>query len=475
MLVLALLVMMVLIVVVTQLRYSTEVDLGRAENVALQLQMEKLAEAAMRKAQVVLIMDLDEEQGGGEAGGDPTGGGGLAGGPAGGMDPGMGADLGTGTVADSLDEAWAQGDIPFDLGQESELEVRIYVEDEDRKLNLLVLGARDEEYREEWRERAVRALDLLREGKERDLSSTDADRILLGFEEFMRGERKLTQLEDPPLATGPFVDDRGRELFPPLSLGELTLAGGVDESLLYGFEMVLGQDDREWVPGLSSAFTVWSNLEFDDGGIGDPERDPDEPAPPTTDGDAEEDEEESEDPDEPETPAPGVNNGRINVNTAPISVLRSLIPEDELPSYAWEEYDEFRTDYLERLAEAEDDPFAIDDPFEEIDADEPVYPLETVEDLRRFESFATDNFALSEETWLKLQSVLTVQSHVFSITVVVATQTEPHHYYVARSVVWRRSGSEGAEMLPVMPFERLPVTAVDLREFSEELSEYDDW
>ncbi len=55
-----------------------------------------------------------------------------------------------------------------------------------------------------------------------------------------------------------------------------------------------------------------------------------------------------------------------------------------------------------------------------------------------------------------------------------------HHNQVhpapRRCVVWRRADESGvAEIVPLVPFEAMPATAVDLSKMREELEEYSGW
>ncbi len=497
-LVLALLVMLILVVVVTQLIYSATVDQTRSENQALELQMEKIAEAALMKANAELLQDMEdsqmqaEEQA--EGGVDPTGG-----------PEAMLAASESGH--DSLDEEWARGTISFDLGSEQDFETKIFIEDEDSKINLLLLGSPDEEYQQEWRDRTIRAIDYLRDGQTNDFSISDAESIVERFESWMKGDRNDDELPIAPLSEGPWETANQDSFHPPLSLQELTLTGGLDEAALYGFTEG-EEDDRVWVPGLSKILTVWSNLKYETDGQGQGNQNNGQggsgtgsgPADPSSGGDSSADSGSSGTSDSAGTasdeegaipqPAPGVNNGRININTAHTSVLRALFSEDEIPATSWEDYEFLRDEVLEELAEEEESYFGSDDEDDEDDQDrfddvpreddpntpedeslDTEYPLESVEALRLMEPFSETGSYLEDETWNLLKSILSVQSHVFTVTVVVATREPPFRYFVARSVVWRRMGNDGPTMIPVVPFEKLPPAAIDLSRFEAELEE----
>ncbi len=489
-LILAFLVMLILAVMVTQLFYSSSVDLRVAEHDKRNLQMELLARAGLRKAQVVLLLDLEddsssaEDQEGGS--GDEGGGGGLP--TGGGSGDGTGDGAQESATVDALDEDWATGDIPFELGSDQRLRVKIHIEDEDRKFNLLLLGTREEEYRKEWRERMERAVDLMRDGKPRDFSSSEASDIVQRIEEWMKGERNDTlELTVAPLASKEQRVD-GSTFHPPLSLDELQLAGLKDRTLFTGFLEPASrrdEEDRSWVMGVRSIFTVSTNLEMeggsdDKGGTNDGSGNDQEGENKEEEDKKKEEEEDKKDDektDQEEEEAEGVNNGRINVNTAPLCVLKALLPESELPASAWDEYEEFRNEHLKEILEKLKNPFDDDKDKDEEDRrkddpDEPIYPLESIEDLRRFEAFSEKNTFLQPDTWDKLSSILAVQSNVFTVTVAVGTTDEPHQYFIVRSLFWRRRTGDETKIIPLVHFKLLSPTEIDLQGFDKELAQW---
>ena len=67
--------------------------------------------------------------------------------------------------------------------------------------------------------------------------------------------------------------------------------------------------------------------------------------------------------------------------------------------------------------------------------------------------------------------LLTVESNVFTITALIGTSDNPRRYYAARSVVWRRGSGDKANV-PIVPFEKLRLSAVNLEEFAKELDQF---
>ncbi len=476
-LILAIFVITLLLVIVPQFAFSAFVERNLALNDVTDLQMEQVAHAAILRAQAGLLVDLEEDKSSEEGGDDPLGGGGGGGGGAtggaggtggtggtdgstgGATDPGAGGASASHT--DSLDEPWAEGTLDFPLGELAELKTRIYISDEDAKLNLLLLAAEEREYRDEWRQRFERCLDLMRDGLPEDLSVADAAELCDKIERWMKGDRSGDLATAPKLQTGDWQGLSGESTHAPLSLAELALTGGIAPRLLSGF--LHGEPDDEpeeqkWVPGLVQTFTPWSNLEWKD--LVAQEEKPEAAGGPK----------------QARPEAAGVNNGRINVNTAPIWVLKSLFPESEIPYEAWDEYEQFRREQLDEIKKKRDEARSgerkVGGDEEERDKTAAKYPFKTIDDLRKVEGFTADSSSITPQEWDKLAMLLSVESNVFTITVVVATLRPPARYYVARAVVWRRAqGGGDPRCLPVVNFERIPVSSIDLRDFNRELEE----
>lgn len=465
MLLFVLFVVVVIIVVTGQLSFSSSVDRQVARNTVQELQMELLARAGIARGESALLVDLDDDsKGDGGGGNDPMGGGDLAGGSA--PDNAGGKQKNQGPHVDSLDEGWASGQITMTLGEEGGYQTRITITDEDSKLNLLLLLTEDEEYRKLWRSRFERAIDYMRDGLPGDLSSSEADDYLDRFTNWMQGERSNDELALAPLASGDWKGISDRPGYAPFSLREFTLTGNVNDGLFYGFPYGK-DDDRRWVPGLDQALTVWSNLDYKDVTTEENEKKaqpdvaPDDGAKPK---------------DRPEVA--GMNNGRLNINTTPIWILKGLFPDSDIATSAWDDYEDFRKKALDEKKKERDDfnGDVTNTNFNKKDKQDPgpsdpIYPLKIVDDLRRFKGFAAEG-GITPDVWTKLAELLSVESNVFTITVTVGTTELPRRFYVARSVVWRKGGGADQPCIPVVQFEKLPLCAVDLDEFAKEL---DNW
>ena len=455
----------VIIVVTGQLSFSSSIDHQIATNTVQELQMESLQRAAIERARAALLVDLDDDSKA-DSGGATD--------PMGGQESGSAPDnagskqKNNGPHVDSLDEVWASGLVTMSLGEEGGFQTRILITDEDSKLNLLLLLAEDEEYRKLWHDRIVRALDLMRDGLPGDLTGSDASDYVDRITSWMQGDRATDELSLAPLATGDWKSPGSdRSEYAPLTLRELTLTGGISNALYYGFPY--GKDEeRRWVPGFDQALTVWSNLEYKDPTTEQNEEDAAKnnqgTAPP--DGTAPKD--------RPETP--GMNNGRLNVNTTPIWILKSLFPDSELATSAWDDYEDFRKKTLDQKKKDRDS-FTGDSSSTTLQNQDqpaptdPIYPLKTVDDLRRFKGFSTDS-GITPDAWNKLAELLSVESNVFTITVLVGTTELPRRFSVARSVVWRKGSAADQPCIPIVEFEKMPLSAVDLDSFAKEL---DNW
>ena len=513
-LILTLLVMTILFVVVLQLRYSTSIEWSIARNQEDDIVMELVARGCVERARAMLILDLEQDlegleedaEGGEEGGGGGLGGGGLGGGALGGES--LGGEEPTATTVDSLDEEWANGDNVPVLGTEAEVQVAIKIVDEDRKFNLLQIFTpderddRDRSYRERARERLTRLFELFREGHETDLDQSQAEELVARIVTWCEGEdRDERTIPRPPLKLLPAEDeepvdgedpeeesgfddpffggDEENEILVPLTLEELLMVEGIDESLFYGY-----LEEEEWVPGLRDVLTIYtvalfddpprpteedvfSQLDFDD--IGEEETGSEGEGDSTGEEGGEAGEEEA-------PPLPSHNYGRININSAHDSILLSLLPDDEFGLTRVKDFLDWREEQLElireriELGEEDDGLGGEDDIFSGsafIDEDEVEYPLSSLDDLDGLE-FMEDNdrYRDGEDPKEEWKSLLTTKSHVFTITVIV-WKPNRDRIKVLESVVWRFEGEDGVQVVPIIPLQERTTQGLDLRDIEE--------
>jgi type II secretory pathway component PulK len=499
-LILVMLVLLVLSTVVLQIWFSADVDRQIALYQKTYFPIRQAANGAFMKACSTLNQDMQQggssdEEGdstsggddggdlgdGGDGSGDPGSGdpglgdGGDGGGDGGGL--GFGGDDAGNSNVDSLIDSWARpGEIA--LAFSSGVEVEVIIRDEDAKFNILAILSKDEEFREKSMERLVRVIDLFREGMKGDLGRGDALDIANSLKEWMKGERKETHFPRPMVKTGEKDEERDRigddSIDFPLTMEELVMCDSITKDTLFGYI-----DNRVRIPGLIEYITVYSNLvmdevkkdQEDDDSPGGDESDPFDGS---SDDDAFQDTPDDEDGEGEEEVATETNNGLINVNTAPLPVLKALMDNDELSYAIIDEIGEFRDKavekYLDELEdldwddqdarrsffnreddEDEEDGEDKDDAskFSDDDEDEDFIFKDPYEIFERVEEYFDTTFDVSKDAQAEFASLLTVKSNVFTVYIRVKT-SEGRDSQTYRAVVWRR-GSEGGGSTSMSP------------------------
>ncbi|MBL8769058.1 MAG: general secretion pathway protein GspK, partial [Planctomycetes bacterium] len=464
-----------------------------------------------------------------DSGGDP-----LAGGGAGGGDPfgdvtgeGGGGEDSRSAPADSVgpEEDWANFD---KLTYAGEIEVSVRLIDEDRKFNVLQLATEDEDARKAAKERFIRLLDTFREDSKHDLSVSEATEIAEGMEAWLKGDRP----DDFPKPKQPVkVDEEGKEIeeeegtpktYFPLGLEEFIGIPVLTDFMLHGY---LDDDGRRYVPGIEDVATVFSSQTYDDSAVpkseedeefknpfdasskDDPKNEGDGSGDANADGgdDGGDDAGDGEGDGEGEDGGSGTggegdtaatNEGRINVNTAPLVVLRSLLPNDEMPWSVLEKIDEFRRKAFEEQTGSAQDLFdknkkkgdkddeaggTGDDEDEEEEEDFVFHSAEEVID--KVEKHFETNFDLTDETKTKFTTLLATKSHVFSVVIGLRDtkdvqnqsslfrKTEGQVYNrLYRAVLWRRQDADGKfKAITLSPLTRYTgVLPPDSEEYKEE-------
>lgn len=494
---LAFLALLILVVVIGQLSVSSNVDRSIALTSLKELQYDYASRAAWHEACAMLIKDLKdeatdadeegtgEEDMGGSQFGDSFGGSGDL------------SEKEEGAATDSLSDEWLDPQGGGGGGQNygDDLDVKVRIVDEDRKLNLLCLAAEDDGFREEWKERFVRLLDTFREDSKHDLSAGEADDLVDAFEAWLRGDRdhdfptyaqSTAQESDSKLAFGEarFKEDVENEVFFPLGLDELVAVDDMTEFVLHGF-----MEDGIYVPGLADVITVYSNVRIDPDAL---ERDEDEeedelgssPFDDTGDDEKEEEEEAADNAEEDaddEDRATETNQGRVNINTAPMVVLGSLMKQDRMPYSVLEKIDEFRRQILEDhldhqkgFGDSSSDDFGFDaDDAEDLEDKQEEKEEDFVFDnpngvIERLEDWEHTSFSVGDSEQKDFGDLLTVKSHVFTIFVELRKRDAgsgrsvlngeayrpPDRVY--RGVVWRRKHSDGKfqaiTLVPLHPY-----------------------
>jgi len=504
-LVLALIFAILLYILVAELVVSGRMVRATGENDALLARMRTQMLYQLRETEDQLLADL------GSASGDPAagdGGGGLGGAlggalggggagttGAGGAGQGQGALGGEGegeqgdpaAGCDSSRDAWFAP-----IGHpDNDVTTYVFVEDENRKFNVLALWSPDEKFAEFSRDRLVRLIDSLREDSDFDVSSSDAMRIAQELLDW--GRRPGTEMM--PRSRLKSDDPKRREVAGLMHLDELLMLQSVTEELFY--DKVL---DGRYYPGLESVLTIWTSLRVDPG---NPEKvarlraaaqargetvpgggsgaDPGSgPAPggagaagganPGNPGQA------SDEPVQPD--GLGI---RVNVNTAPRAVLRALFPVEVIPDRVIDAILKYRNEVDEEAQQQAQDAQTSGEGAQATDFGD----LRLGEDVKRKFFAATADLEKVEEfanladpqVKAEFQKALTTKSEVFTIHLATLyKRSEENRVYLlrrARSVVLRLDDGADGKIVPLVPFEErvgMRLQPIDIQENDPDLS-----
>ncbi|MDA7936521.1 hypothetical protein N9B90_01110 [bacterium] len=443
-LVMALIFSILLYILVAELVVSSRMVRATGENDALLARMRSQMQYQLSEAEDKLLSDLVTEEEGGEDPGGAGGLGGLAGG-AGGEGGEEEAEEDPTANCDSSRDAWFEP-----VGHpDNDLTTYVWIEDENRKLNILALWSPDPDFAQLSRERMIRLIDGLREDTEFDVTSGSATSIVQSIIEW--GNRPNTeQMPTPELKT---TDDINRDFHVPLHLDELMMLPDVTPDLF--FDKVL---DKRYYPGLESVLTLWTSTLADPGNPeklarqraarGEPAQEPESEPPPVAGAAGE------EPPPQPE--GLGI---RINVNTASRPVLRALFDPVRVPDRVIDGIIRYRNEVDEEATEeANDESLTESADFGDMQLGTQALRnfFETVDDLEDVEEFAQ---IADEEVKAEIIEALTTKSEVFSIhmaSLFKRNQDERNRVYLvrrARSLVLRFEGGEEGSIIQLIPFE----------------------
>lgn len=442
-LLLAFLCLLVLVVVVGELSVSSTVELQIARQEAVSVRLEYAARGGLEIAKSLLLRDLRHERR------PPT----KA--PVRALDVPIAADASAGvssddlppppptnawtdpaSYVDSLHDVWAR---PTTVRFAQDVEVRIRITDEDRKLPLLGLVSKNPHYRELWRSRIVRVLDLLREKTDRDLTEPDAETLADALEAWIRGDRRR-DLPTPLQSTmrhhvtlkvwsdSAFSGAVGTDVVFPFSIDDLTQVHEISEDLLNGY-----YDRGRYVLGLRDVLTAHSTLVFDP-------HDLDAPEPyvwpfmKKQKGYLERAQNREQlRRERVECDSRHTNHGRVNINTAPVAVIHALLPATAGSS---------------QLAAAVFDATKPSDQ-PELHRHSATSPSDA---MNRVEADVTGPGTFADAERREWSRVAAVRSHVFTlrIEVRIAGSTSEHRPPDPRayeSTVWRRFDAAHADRI----------------------------
>lgn len=419
----------------------------------------------------VLQQLADDLTAGAEEGGEgalPTGGpGGL---PTGGPTPGGEGGEGEEETppSDSFNDAYLKPQAFAD----GDLTTYVYVEDENRKFNILTLMSPDEEFARESRERLVRLLRAMREDAPGfEISASRAESIATAILSWLRGEDRNDVYRPQPKLKSDDPQEPRRTI--PLHLEELLLLREIDRLVFDDQIYSSGPGSPlQVLPGLASVLTIYTSYKSDPG---DPEKrarnnqnagnnqnaNPQGSNNPAGEGEAAATANKTE--------GIGI---RINVNTAHRCVLRSLFPVGQIPDTVIDAIIDYRNEEMpeEEGAEEEiDAPFSLDE-----GVDIPKQIFNSLEDLEKVPEFA--NLA-DREVKEKFLNLLTTESDVFTIHMAcLFKRSEERKIFVLnrrRSVVVRLEGNEQPRLHPILRMERYHGRRVHQEDVLESVTDRD--
>jgi type II secretory pathway component PulK len=526
-LLLSLLILLVLVAIVMQIRIGTITDERVARNDIGLTTMDLAVESALLQVDDQLLQDAKNSGPGTPATGAPAA-------PATGdssQSSSNGSAAATGTPApasDSRKDEWARPQ----RTTINEIRLRILVQDEDSKINVLNMLNADEKEAQAAYDRVVRCLDLCREGTGADIDSHTADEMAKAMREYML-QRKSSKIPRPALLSdNPANQDQGL----PLSLKEFAVLPPFDESHFRDFR----DADGRVVHSIGSFLTVWTSVAT----AADAARLSGAPPPggaaaattPSTSSTSGSSTSSSSNGSTPPTgsgssdpssggsgfdlsqsgssagsssgsgtpatgsgaatpggtPAGGSSGGvtlggyAVNVNTAPVAVLKSLFDDRDLHPRFFDRVIEYRNTEEEKPKDA-----PVTD-----QADQPVDEYgDPIVDRKIFDSLTklseVDGYQdLPADVQTKLNQLLTTESHVFSIFVVARRTTSQEGdqseipgsrdemrareqagdslLRVVRSVVWRHKVGDDYVLTPIVRWEVLDYEPFEVQDYPDE-------
>ena len=486
-LMLSLMVMIVLILIVFQISMSSSTD-ARVSGNDLEL---TVFDGAIESAMLKTLQDLADDAAADEESAS-TGGGNPLGGGANPFGAGASGDGGAeSSPSDSRRDAWAK---PQQTAI-NEVEVRVLIQDEDSKYNVLTMLTENQDEAQKAFDRVVRILDMCREGTLSYIDNATAREMAECMRDFMTDRRntvlpqpvQLTDIEEAP--------DRGM----PMSLREFVVLPAFNEYHFRDFRDAEGNA----VHSIASFLTMWTSVKAYDeyiqdlqesGGVGaTPKADPGTPPP---------------------TPSPntgnagggglgglnsgasgsglgsaadGVNSGNgtpgiaININTTPSAVLHALFDRRDVPWDFLDEIVRYRNEEYEEATDPDADP--IYDEFGEEVIQTQIF--ESVEELAEVDGWDFIDPDIRQD----FERFLTVRSHVFTVLISAraSTSSESENGYstsrqaererrergtdrikTVRCVVWRYSDGEEIKMVLLEPWEVLSYVPIEVLDYPED-------
>jgi hypothetical protein len=434
-LLLSFLVLMVIIAIVYQLNRVTGTDQQVATKT---LQLTKM-DLAIRSALYEVLEQLREDgelrlEGGDEGGAMDMG---AAEGAVSEGEEGVESNP---DAVDCLMDEWAQ----VAATTIDDVQLRILIEDEDRKYNILNMLAEDEEMAGEAFERVARTLDFCREQTYDDISSSEGDDLARLMRDHML-EREDATLPRPRALLND--DDERSTVGLPLTMREFLALENFEEHLFRDYF----DEDGTRVHAITAYLTCYTSPSTGGGGG---------------------------------TQAVTAEGGHnVNVNTAPLAVLMGLFDSRDINGRFWDSVLEYRNEEEDLPQGSEEEEEDILDEF-----GEPVLRKQFFDSLEEFAELP-DWETMEPELRGEIETLLRVDSDVFSITITARIPTANernqvlefssrreqeeyersglHLVRTVRAVYWRQMGGDSVQMIPLVPWEVLdyaPLPVLDLPE-----------
>lgn len=484
---LAILVLGVLVLIVLQITLGSSVDMRVAQN---DLELTNF-DAAIESAMLKTMQDLaDDAAAGAEAGGSEA------------AAPDPAAAFGDPSAAEGGGETGPTDSRRDDWGRPQQTEIngvslRILIQDEDSKYNILTMLTEDPDEAEKAFNRVVRILDLCRDQTLSDIDEADARDMAEAMRDFMR-DRRGAVLPRPGLLT----DREGEEdIGFPLTLREFVVLPGFNEFMFRDYRDAEGTVVHSIASFLTLSTSVSTYQDYRDalkdeldGGVMPAADGPETGGSTTTstgsssstgtgvrstagssDGSSLGD----------GTSVSGGGSGSagiaVNVNTAPNAVLHGLMDRREL---SWEFLDgilRYRNEEDEEASDPDADPI-YDEYGEEIITKQ---IFESTEELKEVDGWEL----LDPEPRDEFTRFMTVESGVFSVFITArasiigeegdsfgmtraeaeeATEKGTDRVRTVRAIVWRYQDGEDYKVVPLEPWEILDYVPFEVLDFPEE-------
>lgn len=421
-------VLLVILMITYQITRSTGTDQIETNRTLVFTTMDYAIESAFMQVEEDLLADADAGGAGAGEGEDP-------GAALGGGDEGAGGDEGGGAT-DSQMDTWASP-AATTIG---ERELRIVIEDEDRKFNILGMLSEDEEIAQEAYDITVRILDACRDGTRADIDGGDADAMARAMRDHLL-QRDETLLPVPLLLSSGDPDnlEPDRPVL-PMSLGEFVVLEPFEE---HHFQDLFDEDGAR-VHSIGAFLTMYTSAVIGEG-----------------------------------TPDEG---WKINVNTAPLAVMSSLFDSSVISDRVWDGIVTYRNEAEERDPDEEVTEPVLDEFGNELIEKKIFDDLEELEEVYEFNSLDADSKA-------EILERLKVTSQVFTATITarqttaseedvpdIRSRREREEYErsgtflvrTVRRVYLRSSSEEGSSMIPLVNWEVLPYAPMEVLDFPDE-------